>query len=63
LPTGRKEVESFLMPGYIVSPPLEVPDRGYYVRPTVYSQVAPESRLAQEEIFGPVLVRPDSDAR
>jgi aldehyde dehydrogenase (NAD+) len=30
-------------------------DRGYFVRPTVFSEVAPEMRIAQEEIFGPVL--------
>ncbi|NUR88738.1 MAG: aldehyde dehydrogenase family protein, partial [Nonomuraea sp.] len=31
-------------------------DRGFYVRPTVVTGVAPESRIAQEEVFGPVLV-------
>ncbi|PZG18220.1 aldehyde dehydrogenase family protein [Nonomuraea aridisoli] len=31
-------------------------ERGFYVRPTVLTGVAPESRIAQEEIFGPVLV-------
>jgi aldehyde dehydrogenase (NAD+) len=30
-------------------------DRGYFVEPTVFADVAPGSRLAQEEIFGPVL--------
>ncbi len=29
--------------------------RGYYVRPTVFSHVAPEMVIAREEIFGPVL--------
>jgi betaine-aldehyde dehydrogenase len=29
--------------------------RGLFVRPTLFDQVRPESRLAQEEIFGPVL--------
>lgn len=29
--------------------------RGYYVEPTVYADVEHSSRLAQEEIFGPVL--------
>jgi acyl-CoA reductase-like NAD-dependent aldehyde dehydrogenase len=29
--------------------------RGYYVRPTVFSAVTPEMRIAREEIFGPVL--------
>jgi len=28
---------------------------GYFVQPTVYANVRPESRLAQEEIFGPVV--------
>ncbi len=30
-------------------------DRGYFVRPTVFSEVMPEMTIAQEEIFGPVL--------
>ncbi len=29
---------------------------GFYVRPTVFSDVTPEMTIAQEEIFGPVLV-------
>jgi aldehyde dehydrogenase (NAD+) len=30
-------------------------DRGYFVRPTVFSEVTSEMTIAQEEIFGPVL--------
>ena len=30
-------------------------DTGYFVRPTVFSEVTPEMTIAQEEIFGPVL--------
>ncbi|RAR51529.1 aldehyde dehydrogenase (NAD+) [Paraburkholderia unamae] len=30
-------------------------ERGYYVKPTVFSQVTPEMTIAREEIFGPVL--------
>jgi len=30
-------------------------ERGFYVRPTVFSGVTPQMRIAQEEIFGPVL--------
>jgi len=30
-------------------------DRGYFVRPTIFSHVVPSMRIAQEEIFGPVL--------
>ncbi|MGF3024300.1 aldehyde dehydrogenase family protein [Methylobacterium aquaticum] len=33
-----------------------VPGEGYYVRPTLIGDVPPDHRLAQEEIFGPVLV-------
>jgi acyl-CoA reductase-like NAD-dependent aldehyde dehydrogenase len=30
-------------------------DRGYFVAPTVFSEVTPQMTIAQEEIFGPVL--------
>ncbi|MCI0142609.1 aldehyde dehydrogenase [Arthrobacter bambusae] len=30
-------------------------DRGFYISPTVFTDVDPNSRIAQEEIFGPVL--------
>jgi aldehyde dehydrogenase (NAD+) len=29
--------------------------RGFFVKPTVFSEVTPEMKIAQEEIFGPVL--------
>jgi aldehyde dehydrogenase (NAD+)/betaine-aldehyde dehydrogenase len=35
-------------------PPEDLP-QGFYVRPTVFSDVTPEMTIAQEEIFGPVL--------
>jgi aldehyde dehydrogenase (NAD+) len=35
--------------------PPEGLDSGYFVRPTVFSEVTPEMTIAQEEIFGPVL--------
>ena len=31
-------------------------DKGYFVRPTVFSDVTSNMTIAQEEIFGPVLV-------
>ncbi|HLJ89467.1 MAG TPA: L-glutamate gamma-semialdehyde dehydrogenase, partial [Candidatus Angelobacter sp.] len=31
------------------------PEGGYFVEPTVFADVAPSARIAQEEIFGPVL--------
>lgn len=30
-------------------------NRGFYARPTIFSDVTPDMRIAQEEIFGPVL--------
>jgi aldehyde dehydrogenase (NAD+) len=30
-------------------------DRGYFVQPTIFDEVKPDMRIAQEEIFGPVL--------
>ncbi|MEO0837015.1 MAG: L-glutamate gamma-semialdehyde dehydrogenase, partial [Cyanobacteria bacterium J06642_3] len=34
---------------------VSVPKDGYYVSPTIFSNVEPSHRIAQEEIFGPVL--------
>jgi 1-pyrroline-5-carboxylate dehydrogenase len=31
------------------------PEGGYYLEPTVFADVSPRARIAQEEIFGPVL--------
>ncbi len=33
----------------------EVPDKGYFVKPTIFADVKPDMIIAQEEIFGPVL--------
>ncbi len=30
-------------------------DRGFYIEPTIFADVAPDARIMQEEIFGPVL--------
>jgi RHH-type proline utilization regulon transcriptional repressor/proline dehydrogenase/delta 1-pyrroline-5-carboxylate dehydrogenase len=32
-----------------------VPDKGYFVPPTIFADVSPQAKIAQEEIFGPVL--------
>jgi aldehyde dehydrogenase (NAD+) len=37
------------------SPACELPDRGFWFVPTVFTGVSQTSRIAQEEIFGPVL--------
>ncbi|MBR8740221.1 aldehyde dehydrogenase family protein [Nocardiopsis sp. MG754419] len=37
------------------SAPVEGRDRGFYVQPTIFADVRNDMRIAQEEIFGPVL--------
>jgi len=59
----RERVRGYIRSGLdggarLVCGGLEPPDgleRGYFVRPTVFSDVDPDSVIAQEEIFGPVL--------
>ncbi len=34
---------------------MDVPEGGYFVSPTIFTDVAPDATIAQEEIFGPVL--------
>lgn len=48
--TGKKEGRLLTGGG----PAKEAGD-GYYIQPTVFADIAPNARLAQEEIFGPVL--------
>ncbi|MBW4421366.1 MAG: L-glutamate gamma-semialdehyde dehydrogenase [Myxacorys californica WJT36-NPBG1] len=44
---GRTEAE--------VALELPAPDGGYFVGPVIFANVAPDAKIAQEEIFGPVL--------
>ncbi|MGV0027650.1 L-glutamate gamma-semialdehyde dehydrogenase [Phormidesmis priestleyi] len=44
---GRTEAE--------VALEMPVPDSGYFVSPVVFANVLPSTKIAQEEIFGPVL--------
>jgi aldehyde dehydrogenase (NAD+) len=39
----------------IYQPPCRLPERGFWFAPTVFTNVAQSYRIAQEEIFGPVL--------
>jgi aldehyde dehydrogenase (NAD+) len=39
----------------IYQPVCDLPDRGYWFRPTLFTGVAQSHRIAREEIFGPVL--------
>ncbi len=50
--TGQEEGAKLVAGGAEAPEGLE---RGYFVRPTVFSEVRPEMTIAQEEIFGPVL--------
>jgi acyl-CoA reductase-like NAD-dependent aldehyde dehydrogenase len=49
---GRAEGAKLLTGG--AEPPEDL-ERGYFVKPTVFSEVTPAMTIAQEEIFGPVL--------
>ncbi len=51
--TGVQEGARLLVGG---AEPPDGLDRGFYVQPTVFSDVTPDMTIAQEEIFGPVLV-------
>ncbi len=56
---GRAEGARLLTGG---AEPPEGLERGFFVRPTVFSDVTPEMTIAQEEIFGPVLaIQPYED--
>jgi len=60
----RERVRDYIRDGIdagarLVTGGVEPPDgleTGYFVRPTVFSDVTADMRIAQEEIFGPVLV-------
>jgi aldehyde dehydrogenase (NAD+) len=52
----RELVESGREEGaQIYQPPCALPEKGYWFTPTVFTDVAQSYRIAQEEIFGPVL--------
>ncbi|MCP3137662.1 aldehyde dehydrogenase family protein [Pyxidicoccus xibeiensis] len=62
--TQRARVREYILQGVregarLVAGGPEQPEgltKGYYVKPTVFAGVTPEMTIAQEEIFGPVLV-------
>lgn len=39
----------------IFQPECKIPTKGYYCKPTLFTDVAQSARISQEEIFGPVL--------
>jgi len=56
LKTITELVESGVAEGaQMYQPPCRLPAKGYYFRPTVFTQVTQSHRIAREEIFGPVV--------
>jgi acyl-CoA reductase-like NAD-dependent aldehyde dehydrogenase len=53
LKVGREEGAELVTGGGV--PTGEKFERGFFVEPTIFDRVEPEMRIAQEEIFGPVL--------
>ena len=51
----REYIEIGRDEGQLVAGGGDVDRDGYYIPPTVFAGIAPDARLAQEEIFGPVL--------
>jgi RHH-type transcriptional regulator, proline utilization regulon repressor / proline dehydrogenase / delta 1-pyrroline-5-carboxylate dehydrogenase len=61
----RSFVELGATEGRVVTDPGDAPDGGWYVAPTIVTDVSPDARLVSEEIFGPVLAvlqAPDLDS-
>ena len=50
---GKKEGAELLCGGNRLAG--GVYDKGYFIEPTIFAGVTPEMRIAQEEVFGPVL--------
>ncbi|MFE9581332.1 aldehyde dehydrogenase family protein [Nocardia sp. NPDC006044] len=42
--------------------PTSAPDGGFFIRPTLFTDVTPDMRICREEIFGPVLVASPFDS-
>ncbi|MGZ7003955.1 MAG: aldehyde dehydrogenase family protein, partial [Acidimicrobiales bacterium] len=62
--TQRERVRGYIQKGIdegatLVTGGVDAPeglDTGYFVQPTIFADVTPDMTIAQEEIFGPVLV-------
>jgi len=57
--SSKKSIQEYIeigkQEGRLITGGGEVPGPGYYLEPTVIADVPPKGRIAQEEIFGPVL--------
>jgi aldehyde dehydrogenase (NAD+) len=61
-PAAREKTESYIRSGLDQGARIVLGggrpkglDKGYFVEPTIFTDVTPEMRIAQEEVFGPVL--------
>jgi len=52
----RTAVEEGACKGRVILHVTDIPSEGFYVGPAVIADLAPECRIAQEELFGPVVV-------
>ncbi len=56
--TARDRIKEYIEKGRAeadVTLEIPVPENGYFVPPTIFSEVSPTATIAQEEIFGPVV--------
>ncbi|NES96209.1 MAG: L-glutamate gamma-semialdehyde dehydrogenase, partial [Desertifilum sp. SIO1I2] len=55
---AQKRIQEYIATGKqesAIALEMPAPDNGYYVGPVVFQDVSPTAKIAQEEIFGPVL--------
>lgn len=52
---GKKEGARLVIGGKAVETPRRGVSTGYFIEPTIFADVDPKMRIAQEEIFGPVV--------
>ncbi|MEM9908250.1 MAG: L-glutamate gamma-semialdehyde dehydrogenase, partial [Cyanobacteria bacterium P01_D01_bin.44] len=56
--TARDRIRQYIETGKQegqVALTMEAPEDGYFVGPTIFTNIAPDAKIAQEEIFGPVV--------
>lgn len=54
--TAKKEGATLVTGGKAYTPPEPKNEKGYFVEPTVFTDVTDDMRICQEEVFGPVVV-------
>ena len=56
--TAKERIQAYIAQGREetkIALEMEVPQKGYFISPTIFTEVSPSNIIAQEEIFGPVL--------